>query len=272
MALQKKTNKPEAPQFEDESETQTNQETLTTEKETTMLNETTTTTGEVSTVGTSAQGSTQLNPAAQAKAFQAEFSAMENALDTSYDVMPMFKANQGKIGETSGDKRKLGRWAKVQLIGWSRRLEISPGEQGKQYKDYVAYSKDTKTIDSVFGEDFKVWIGSPVQEYLNFLKKEEELSKASSRLFVDCAVAVLGSETDECIGEVVNISLSSSSIRSFEKYQNELNAKARCAAMGIKGFDLPDNPFQFYFITEDATNGNNEWTRIRISSDLPSKF
>lgn len=211
--------------------------------------------------------------AAAAKAFQKELDAMRGANDFSYGNYRLFKATQGEIQESGGEEETLGKWAKVRLIGWDNHFEVSPGEQGASTKDFVAYSKDGKVIDHVIGEELKKWVGKTCDEYLEYLRTEEEFENAKKREFIDTAVALLGSESGEGpIGSVIQISLSESSMTAFSRYQQKLKDAARCVEMGIPGFSLPADPFTFYFIREAAQKGDNKWTKLKIESTLPAKI
>lgn len=210
--------------------------------------------------------------AARAKRFQKDVEAMKGAADFSWGTHRVFKAKDGVIKEMNGEKLRLGRWALVQMLAWDNHTEISPGEDGKSSSDFVAYSKDGVTIDFVVGEELKKFEGTSVDDYVRYLRDEEEFEKAGKREFVDVQVAVLDSEDEHDFHEIVQVTLSSSSIPAFKKYQNDLNAKAKCVAMGLPGYSVPENPFQFYFIREEAEKGKNSWTKLRISSTLPAKF
>jgi hypothetical protein len=211
--------------------------------------------------------------AAKAKEFQREVTAMKGASDFSYGNYRVFKGNNGEIAESSGEQDSLGRWAKVRMLSWDDHHEVSPGESGAGTKDFVAYSKDGKTIDSVIGEELKSWVGSPVSEYVDYLKKEEEFANTKTRRFIDIAAALMATDSgDGPIGKVIQITLSESSIPAFSRYQQDLQDTARCVAMGLPGFSLPDDPFTFFFIREVASKGTNKWTKLRIESSLPAKL
>lgn len=207
-----------------------------------------------------------------AKKFQREVAEMEDGADFSFGTHRVFKAKDGVIKEMNGDKLKLGRWVKVQMLAWGRHYEISPGTDDKSSADYVAYSKDGVTVDFVVGEENKKYEGTPVADYLDFLRDDEEFDKASKREFIDVQVAVLGCEDEPEFHEIVQVTLSSSSIPAFKKYQNDLAARAKCVAMGLPGFSVPENPFEFFFIREDAEKGKNSWTKLRIATSLPAKL
>jgi hypothetical protein len=209
--------------------------------------------------------------AAKAKSFAREVADMKGASDFSYGNYAVFKGNNGEIG--GPDNVSMGRWAKVRLLSWDDHHEISPGEQGASSKDFVAYSKDGKVIDSVIGEEMKAWVGSSCEEYIKYLKEKEDFQNAKSRRFIDTACAVLATDSgDGPIGKIIQITLSESSIPAFAKHQQNLADTARCVSMGLPGFSLPEDPFTFYFIRELASKGNNKWTKLRIEMNLPAKI
>lgn len=210
---------------------------------------------------------------ARAKGFQKEVEAMKGSADFSWGTHRVFKAKDGVIKEMNGEKLKLGRWVKVQMLAWDSHSEISPGEEGKSSAEFVAYAKDGKTIDYVIGDEQKKYVGSTVTDYLAYLKTEEDFDRASKRDFIDVQCAVLDCEDQSEFHEIIQITLSSSSIPAFKQYQNDLNARSKCAAMGLPGYSVPENPFQFFFIREDAANNKNQtWTKLAIKTNLPAKF
>ena len=211
--------------------------------------------------------------AARAKAFKKEVEEMKGASSFDYGNYDVFKGNNGEIAQTAGDQVSLGRWAKVRLLSWDEHHEISPGEKGASTKDFVAYSKDGKVVDSVIGEELQSWVGKQVGEYVEYLRTTEEFDKTKVRRFVDTACALLGTDSgDGPMGSVIQITLSESSIPAFAKYQQQLQDNARCVAMGLPGFALPDDPFTFFFIREVAKKGDNSWTKLKISANLPAKI
>lgn len=211
--------------------------------------------------------------AAKAKEFQREVAAMKGASDFSYGNYQVFKGSNGSIAESGGEEADLGRWAQVRLMSWDEHFECSPGESGASTKDFVAYSKDGKTIDSVIGEEQKRWVGASVNDYMNYLKNEEEFANAKCRRFIDTACALMATDSgDGPIGTVIQVTLSESSIPAFSKYQQSLADTARCVAMGLPGFKLPEDPFSFFFVREVATKNTNRWTKLRIVSSLPAKL
>lgn len=207
-----------------------------------------------------------------AKNFKKEIEAMQDAADFSWGSMRQFKAVNGTIKESGGDKLDLGRWVKVQMLAWGRSWQVTPGTDGKDSAQFVAFSKDGKIIDHVIGEEQKSWEGKGVDDYLEYLQKEEEFDRVAKREFIDTQCAVLGSEEEPDFHEIVQITLSSSSIPAFRSYQTALEAKAKCVLMGLPGYSLPENPMQFYFLREAASKGSNTWTRLRIVTDLPAKI
>lgn len=221
----------------------------------------------------SATSTAVADAAAKAKQFQREVNEMKDASDFSYGNYRVFKGNNGEISESGGEEDSLGRWAKVRLLSWGEHHEISPGETGASTKDFVAYSKDGKVVDSVIGEELKIWVGRTVADYVEYLRNTEEFSKTKCRRFIDTACALLATDSGEGpIGKVIQVTLSESSIPAFSRYQQELADSARCAAMGLPGFSIPEDAHTFYFIREIAKKGDNSWTKLRISQDLPVKI
>lgn len=211
--------------------------------------------------------------ASQAKQFQKEVEAMKGAGDFSFGNYRVFKGTNGALEEVGGDEATLGRWAKVRMLAWDDHFEISPGDKGASTKDFVAYSKDGQVVDSVIGEEQKPWVGRKVSDYVEYLKKEEEFDKASVRRFIDISCALLAADdTDGPVGEIIQVSLAPSSIPAFSKYQEDLKNKARCVAMGLPGFAIPEDPFTFFFLRESASKGDEKWTKLKILSNLPAKI
>lgn len=209
--------------------------------------------------------------AAHAKQFKKEVEDMKGASDFSFGNYTVYKGDNGEIAPREGDT--FGRWVKVRLISWDDHTEVSPGESGASTKDFVAYSKDGKVIDSVIGAELRGWVGKPVADYVEFLRTEEGFKSTKSRRFIDTACAVLASDSgDGPIGKVVQITLSETSIPAFKRYQQDLEDNARCVAMGLPGFTLPADPFTFFFLREVIKKDQNTWTKLRIESVLPAKF
>jgi hypothetical protein len=210
----------------------------------------------------------------RAKQFKKEIEEMHGASDFSYGNYPVYKGNNGEIcGNNAATDPSMGRWAQVRLMSWDDHYEVSPGETGDSTKDFVAYSKDGKTVDSVIGAELQVWVGKSVDDYANFLRTEEDFTKTKCRRFIDTACAVLANDSGRGpIGKVVQITLSESSIPAFSRYQQGLQDNARCVAMGLPGFSLPDDPFTFFFIREAAQKGTNKWTKLAIVQELPAQI
>lgn len=220
---------------------------------------------------TKADASSQ-DSANTAKQFKKEVEEMHGAANFSYGNYDVFKGNNGKIScrET---KQSFGRWVKVRLMAWNEHTEVSPGAKGESTKAFVAYSLDGKVVDSVIGDEQNGWIGKPVMEYIDYLRDTEEFNEAKARKFIDTACFVLASDSgDGPIGETVQITLSPSSIPAFAKHQERLTNSARAVAMGLPGAKLPSDPFTFYMICEAAQRGDNDWTKLRIEAELPTRL
>lgn len=215
-----------------------------------------------------------LSTRAEASAFQKEVEAMKAGADFAYGNFAVFKGINGVIKGTGDNKTSLGRWAKVSMIAWDDRVQISPGSDAESAKECVAYSKDGIKIDSVIGfEKYGRFIGAKVDDYLAYLKDSDWL-KASASRYIDVACIVHDGESKaakEMVGEVICISLSKSSIPSFQAYQSNLNMKAKAVARGgalATLVKLPEDPFTFFFQTEAASKDGKDWTKLKVSDRL----
>lgn len=222
---------------------------------------------------TSTSLATKNEAAEQAKEFARQIAQTQGG-DFSFGTYRVFKGNNGEVCEMSGEKASCGRWAKVHMLNWDFHYEVSPGTDDKSSKSFVAYSRDGITIDSVIGEEQRAdWEGGPVREYVDYLRTEEDFSKADVRQFVDMACALLGTDSgDGPVGTVIQVTLSSSSIPNFKRYVKALEESARCVAMGLPGFTMPENPMQFFLVREAASKDNLKWTKLAFYSSLPAKI
>ncbi len=211
--------------------------------------------------------------AQKAKQFQREFEDMKDASSFDYGTYRTFKGSNGSIVESGDGGEDLGRWAKIRIISWGRHYEVSPGESGASTKDFVAFSKDGKTLDNVIGEELKSWVGKPVADYVEYLRTEEEFASTKTREFIDMGCALLATDSgDGPVGKVIQITLSETSIPSFSRYQQELKDTARCVSMGLPGFVMPEDPFSLFVVREVASRGTNRWTKLSLTATLPAKI
>jgi len=204
-------------------------------------------------------------------AFAREVAEMKGAANFEYGNFDVFKGNNGEIMVTNG--LKLGRWVKVSMVAWDEHTEISPGSKSDKSKGAVGYSKDGLTIDHIIdSKEYGDWVGRKVDDYVNFLRSSD-YPEAKKSKFVDVAAVV--HDTDSAagkakVGEVIQVTLTQTSIPSFAKYQEQLNMKAKAFARGIPGIKLPENPFDFYFLREVTTKGDNTWTKLKVVTTLPT--
>lgn len=207
--------------------------------------------------------------------FQRQVEAMKGAGDFSYGLRKTFKAMPGGTIEQAGVESnpvKLGRWAKVFLKAWDYNHVITSGSDGKEAKDFVAYSRDGKTIDSVIGQDFQQYVGRPVAEYLAFLRDDQEFDNAKVKQEIDAICALLESEDGEDFRETIQITFNPSSVMEFKKYQTDLEDIAWGVANNLPGYVMPDQPFIFYVIRENVSSKGFKWVKLRLARSLPAKL
>lgn len=219
-----------------------------------------------------AAGAVVTSDRALANEFVEQVNAMKGAADFSYGNYTVFKGHNGEIRSSEEGVASLGRWVRGSMIAWGEHWEASPNSDSKEAKDYVGYSDDGSTIRSIIGKEKLInWIGRPIDEYVQYLRSQD-FPKADKRRMIDVAFAVQESENGEMVGEIIQITLSPSSIPSFKSYQENLVQKARCVARGLPGFKLPEDPLTFYFVREAASKDGKSWTKLAVMSKLPAKL
>lgn len=211
-------------------------------------------------------------PSQLAADFTKAIDSMKDAMSFDYGDFAAFKARTGNIsgGSSAAEKTNLGRWVEVEMMSWTRRVEVSPGVSGDSAKNYVAHSHDCKVIDKIIGEDLQEHVGLTVPAYIAVLKEEHGLSKASSREMIDLLVYVHRSEkATKYTGENVVITLPPTSISSFNKYLKSLEATALNLSRGLP-VNIPQNPSRFFLSVEAASKGDTDWTKLRITTAMPT--
>jgi len=226
-----------------------------------------------------ANGSGQLAPAstdvtvkdrAVASAFAKEVESMRGALDFTHGNYSVFKGINGALAQTGG--LNLGRWAKVTMIAWDEHYEISPSSDAAAAKEAVGYSKEGKTLDSVIGKAYANWVGKPVDEYVTSLQLDGFAGAKCGR-FIDVACVVHETDSEDSLnGEIIQVTLSQTSIPSFSAYQERLIGKALAITRGVKFVTLPADPFTFYFVRQAAEKNGKSWTKLQVLDKLPAKL
>lgn len=208
----------------------------------------------------------------EASRFLEEFEGMKGTADFSYGNFTVFKGNNGEIVSTDDAKTSLGRWVRITMLSWDDHWEVSPNEKAEGSRDFVAYSDDGETISRTIGEEYRRWVGKPVNDYIAFLHAEG-YDQAKARMFVDIEAVILEAEsTTDMNGEIVQITLSQSSLPSFNRYQERLKGIARAISRGVPGMKLPEDPFTFYLLRQLASAKGNNWTKLEVLSKLPAKI
>lgn len=213
-------------------------------------------------------------PGNSMSAFVQQLDSMKGSLSFNFGDWDVFKGISGNIKGTGDNKASLGRWAKVSMISWADRTQISPGSDSADSKDYVAYSKDHITIDHVIGAENAMWIGRKADDYVEYLKTNG-YPKANKSMFVDIGCVLHEGESKEAkemVGDRICLSLSKSSIPSFSKYQGDLASMAICIKRGGALANLvkvPEDPFTFFVAAEPASKPGMEWTKIRVTTKMP---
>jgi hypothetical protein len=169
--------------------------------------------------------------AASAPKFQAALAEYENALPAvDFGVLPRLKGSNGLI--LDGDNGKLGSKIKLTLISFNDQFVISPGVDDADATKFVRYSLDGITIDST---------GESVADYVQRLKTVEGYEDADIKKYAELVGILNESEKEsEHVGNMVQISLSPQSRKSFEAYRLQRSVKQKMGriAEGDAGDEL----------------------------------
>jgi hypothetical protein len=155
--------------------------------------------------------------------FSTVLADLENALPAvDFGVLPRFKANAGMIFD--GDNAKVGDTIKITLISFNDQYVITPGVDDDEATKFVKYSADGITVDGT---------GQLVSEYINQLVTVEGYKLAEVKQYVELigilnAAELAGKDSgSEHIGNMVQVSCSPVSRKSFEAYRIQRSVKVQ---------------------------------------------
>lgn len=213
---------------------------------------------------------TAVQPYQNVRDFGAEFAAMENADVFAPGVLPMLKvaSNAQDIIEVKGE-RKAGEWLSGRLMNWAWLTQISPTVQGGQGKEFVGFSRDGETMDFIIGRDGAqgAYIGRSVEDYLKYLHTTEGLENAVAKRYMQIALVCLGSASGSFKqGDMVGLTLSPTSVSSFNAYNQKLQIAIRAAKMGLGSTQTVSDPFRIKLSVQGAKDAKGHtWNKLDIS-------
>lgn len=182
--------------------------------------------------------------------FQASLGSFENALPAvDFGVLPRIKGSNGMLMD--GDGGKLGELAQITLISFNDQFVITPGVDDKESTKFVKYSLDGVTIDAT---------GESVATYIQMLKEVEGYDKAEMKKYCELVGILNSSEKkSEHEGNMVQVSLSPQSRKSFEAYRLQQSVKIKMGRATEEGSE------ELTLRAVVKTMGNYEFTSINIS-------
>jgi hypothetical protein len=173
--------------------------------------------------------------------------AAKNAYRVDWDTLDRVQANNGKFLDVGKQKANMGETIQLRLLSWQDLWQISPGVSGAEAAEYVRYSDDGKITNK--GED--------CIEFLNMLKNELGYKNAKLTQRVVIVGILEGTEKDSRLqGEMVQIDLSNTSKKEFDKY------RLGCAYKVGKGILTAEQVSLMTMKTEIATKGTDSWTKV----------
>lgn len=182
--------------------------------------------------------------------FQTSLTNFENALPAvDFGVLPRLKGSNGMVMD--GDDAKLGDEIQITLISFNDQYVITPGVDEKEATKSVRYSLDGVTIDAT---------GESVATYIQMLKDVEGFDKAEMKKYVELVGILNSSSKDsEHLGNMVQVSLSPQSRKSFEAYRLQKSVKIRM------GKDKEEGAEELTLRAVVKSMGNYTFTILQVS-------
>lgn len=182
--------------------------------------------------------------------FETALQSFENALPpVDFGVLPRLKGSNGLIMD--GDNAKLGSKLQMTLISFNDQYVITPGSDEVEATKLVRYSLDGLTIDST---------GETVASYINKLKTVDGYPDADMKKYCELVGILNTAEKDsEHVGNMVQISLSPQSRKSFEAYRLQRSVKIRM------GREVEEGSEELTVTAVVKTMGNYTFTILQVS-------
>lgn len=173
---------------------------------------------------------------------------LKDAVRVDWDTLERLVAGTGTID--NGDGKSVGTWIKLTLMSFQDTYEVVPGDQSDEAKKLVRYSEDGVHLRES---------GTTVAQYLDELR-EQGYDKAALK-HKNILVGILDeTEKDsDLVGEVIQISLSPQSRKTFERYRLTRTAKVnmgRATAEGSEAIKITAEGKQF---------GKNKFTQLTVT-------
>lgn len=173
---------------------------------------------------------------------------LKDAVRVDWDTLERLVAGSGSIDD--GDGKSVGTWIKMTLMSYQDTYEVVPGSQDDDAKKYVRYSEDGVNLrDS----------GTTVAAYLDEMR-EMGYDKAALK-HKNILVGILD-ETEKAtnlIGEVIQISLSPQSRKTFERYRLTRTAKVNMGRAQAEGSEV------LKITAEGKQFGKNKFTQLTVT-------
>lgn len=173
---------------------------------------------------------------------------LKDAVRVDWDTLERLVAGTGSIDD--GDGNSVGTWVKLTLMSFQDTWEVVPGSQEEKAKKLVRYSEDGVHLRES---------GTTVAQYLDELR--EMGYEGASLKHKNILVGILDeAEKDtSLLGEVIQISLSPQSRKTFERYRLSRTAKVnmgKASADGSECIKITAEPKKF---------GANKFTQLTVT-------
>lgn len=167
-----------------------------------------------------------------------------------FGTFPRLVGSNGNVMDKDG--KALGQFVDLQLLSWTETYVVSPGEDSDEAKKSVRYSRDGVTIDET---------GESVAAYLEQLRTVDGYENAAKKKYIEL-VGILekADKTTDHLGQLVQVSLSPQSLKSFEGYRANVSVQVRLGKREIEGAERVR-------VTPELKSGNGKnWTLLKVAA------
>lgn len=166
-----------------------------------------------------------------------------------FGTLPRIKPVQGQF---LCDEETLGTRFTASVVSYNDAFTIAPNKKDASPK-LCRYSYDNQVLNDGSGDS--------VQDYITYLKEEEDCPDANSKRYVELICILEDAEQDhDEIGGMVMISLSPMSVKQFERYQLQTTVKI------TRGQMTQEQAMNIEVSAKIQTYGQNTFTMARFKT------
>lgn len=181
--------------------------------------------------------------------FEAALTELRDVIPAvDFGTFPRLVGSNGNVMDKDG--ALLGQFADITLLSWNETFVASPGDDSDEAKKLVRYSRDGVTLDDT---------GERLDQYLEVLRTTHGYKEALKKKYIEL-VGILEKSEKPCahVNQIVQISLSPQSLKSFEGYRANVSVAVRLGKRTHEGAEK-------LRVTPQVKSGNGKtWTLLKV--------